>query len=58
MYSGAIAILSRIKWWLFGPKRKYCKSCCLTCQWYNYCRKDVEEFNTVYAEVYGENGWE
>lgn len=52
MFSGVIAILSRIKWWLWGPKRKYCHACCLNCQWYNYCRKDVEELETVYGEVW------
>lgn len=52
MFYGVIRFLSKIDWWLFGPKRKYCHSCCLNCQWYDHCRKDVEELETVYGEVW------
>lgn len=52
MCSGVIRFLSKIKWWLFGPKRKYCKYCCLKCNFYDYCRKDVEELETIYGEVW------
>ena len=52
MYSGVTAILSRISWWLWGPKRKYCKSCCLNCQFYKDCRRDVEAFEEAYKEAW------
>jgi len=52
MSSGVTRFLSKISWWLFGPKRKYCHACCLNCQWYDYCRKDVEDLKTVYGEVW------
>lgn len=58
MCYGATRIASKIKWWLFGPKRKLCHAFCPFCKFYDLCKQDVEEFNTIYAEVYGEKGWE
>lgn len=52
MLCGVIRILSRIKWRLFGPKYKFCKSCCLTCQYYDICRSDVEYIEEVMGEPF------
>ena len=50
MSCGVMDTLSRIKWWLFGPKTKFCKQCCLTCKYYHVCRADVEYVEMVMGE--------
>ena len=52
MSCGLTAILSRIKWWLFGPKYKFCKGFCPKCRWYEQCKSDVEYVETVMGEPF------
>lgn len=36
-------MLKRIKLWLFTDREiKHCKHCCLTCEWFEDCIKDIE----------------
>ncbi len=50
MSCGLIRILSKIDWWLFGPKAKLCNKCCLFCNFYKVCRADVEYLEEITGE--------
>lgn len=50
MLCGLIAILSRIKWWLFGPKSKLCHGFCPTCEYFYMCWRDVAHVEEVMGE--------
>lgn len=52
MLCGVIRILSRIKWWLFGPKYKFCRQFCPTCEYFDICKSDVEYVETVMGEPF------
>ncbi len=52
MSCGAIAFLSRIKWWLFGPKTKLCRRCCICCKYYDECKWDVDYVEEVFGEPF------
>ena len=52
MLCGPTAILSRIKWWLFGPKYKFCKGFCPTCRYYYLCRTDVAYVEEVTGDPF------
>lgn len=52
MLCGVTRILSRIKWWFFGPKQKFCKSCCMRCPYYNECKAEVEEIERIFGEIF------
>lgn len=52
MLCGLIRLVSKIKWWLVRPKRKLCKEFCPTCPYYDICRSEVENLETVSGEPF------
>lgn len=52
MLCGQTRILSRIKWWLFGPKTKMCKGFCPTCRFYKRCVKEVDYLEELFGEPF------
>lgn len=50
MLCGVMNILSRTKWWIFGPKAKLCKQICITCPYYKICKEDVGYIEMIMGE--------